>query len=78
MRLPARPNYSTFNPLVLQTEARWVYELCVGKQPTVGPDLSRPPPIYRPVAPLLHVADKSGPTGVPRPFTRPLLFRSSS
>jgi hypothetical protein len=22
MRLPARPNYSTFNPLVLQAEAR--------------------------------------------------------
>src|SRR5260370_6401799 len=27
----------------------WVYELCVGNQPTVGADLSRPPPIYRPV-----------------------------
>src|SRR6266849_9198609 len=28
-----------------------VYELFVGKQPTVGAGLPRPPPIYRPVAP---------------------------
>src|SRR5260370_18986699 len=28
---------------------QWVYELCVGHQSAVGPDLSRPPPMYRPV-----------------------------
>src|SRR5713226_545196 len=30
---------------------RGVYEIVVGKQPTVGAGLPRPPPMYRPVSP---------------------------
>ena len=35
-----------------------VYEIVVGKQPTVGPDLSRPPPMYRPGRNPLHTRMK--------------------
>jgi len=34
----------------------WVYELVVGKQPTVGAGLPRPAPIYRRVSPFWVVA----------------------
>ena len=51
-----RPSYHSTH-----TRSR-VYELCVGNQPTVGADLSRPPPIYRPVQAVsrqAREADKS-------------------
>ena len=38
--------------IIKRMKPEGVYELVVGKQPTVGAGLPRPAPMYRPVAPL--------------------------
>src|SRR5260370_42274698 len=44
-------DYSTTIGRCKAHHKRGVYEIVVGKQPTVGTGLPRPPPMYRPVSP---------------------------
>src|SRR5260370_8977210 len=44
-------DYSTTIGRCKAHHQRGVYEIVVGKQPTVGTGLPRPPPMYRPVSP---------------------------